>query len=106
MTRRAKVWIVVAALVVTQGALVAWAATNSTAASDSGATVNVGVTSVATTAGQAVHNAGIGSGNSGAPCTYTPMPAKEAATFGSGGPTPGAWYFIQARTTQLGDGEW
>lgn len=94
MTRRSKVWIVVAALVGTQGALVAWAATNSTSASDSGATVNVGVTSVATTPGQAVQNAGGGSGNSVAPCTYTPMPAKEAATFGAGGPTPGAWFFI------------
>jgi len=94
VARRSKVWIVLAALVGTQGALVAWAATNATSASDGGATVSVGVTSVETTPGQAVHNAGGASGTSAAPCTYTPMPAKEAATFGPGGATPGAWFFI------------
>jgi hypothetical protein len=101
VTRRSKVWILVAALVGTQGALVAWAATNSTSASDGGATVNVGVTSVATTPGQSVHRTGGGGGTSGAPCTYTPMPAKEAATFGPGGPTPGEWFFIHCPDRNL-----
>jgi len=91
---RSKVLIVVAALVGTQGALFAWAATNSSSASDGGATVSVGVKSVATTPGQLVHRGGNGSGTSVAPCTYTPMPAKEAATFGPGGATPGAWWFV------------
>lgn len=95
MTRRSRIWVTVAVLVGTQGALVAWAATNSGSASDGGNTVNVGATSVSATPGQAVHGGDSStSGGSGSSCTYTPMPAKDAATFGAGGPTPGAWYFV------------
>lgn len=95
MTRRSKVLVTVAVLIGTQGALVAWAASNSGSASDGGNTVKVGAASASATPGQAAQGGDASaSAGSGSSCTYTPMPAKDAATFGAGGPTPGAWYFI------------
>lgn len=95
MTRRSMFWVAAAALVGVQGAVVAWAASNTSTASDGGNTVNVGATSASATPGQAVHRGDTnGPGGSPAACTYTPMPANDAATFGAGGPTPGAWFFV------------
>jgi hypothetical protein len=98
--RRAKIWIAVAiaALIGTQGVLVAWAATNTSAASDGGNTVKVGVGNATSEPGKTIHRGvykGPRSGASPAPCTYIPLPAQDAATFGAGGPTPGAWYFVK-----------
>ncbi len=98
--RRKKIWVGVSitALVLTQGAFVAWAATNTSSASDGGNTVNVGAGAASSDPGRAVHRGvrkGTTSGASSAPCTYIPLPANEAETFGAGGPTPGAWYFVK-----------
>jgi hypothetical protein len=100
LSRGKKIWLgaAVLALVGTQGVLVAWAATNSGSASDGGNTVNVGAGSAASNPGRAVHRgtqSDSGSGSAAAACAYTPLPANEAATFGAGGPTPGAWYFVK-----------
>jgi hypothetical protein len=99
-TRRTKIWLgaAIAVLVGMQGALVAWAATNTSSASDGGNTVKVGVGNATSKPGRPVHRGvrkGSGSGTSPAPCTYIPLPANDAATFGAGGPTPGAWYFVK-----------
>jgi hypothetical protein len=100
LSRGKKVWAgaAVLALVGTQGVFVAWAAANSGSASDGGDIVNVGAGSATSNPGRAVHRGtqrDSGSGSAAAPCTYVPLPAKEAATFGAGGPTPGAWYFVK-----------
>lgn len=95
MTHRMKALVVGVAVVSTQGALVVWAATNSTSASDGGNTVRVGATGATSIPGRRVHHGGAKSGSSGSSCTYTPLPAKDAATFGPGGPTPGSWYFVK-----------
>ncbi len=104
-SRPMKVWAAVgiAALVITQGAFVAWAATNSgsSSASDGGSTVKVGATSQNPEPGRAVHRSVEKSGSSGSACTYIPLPAKQAATFGPGGPTPGSWYFVKCPGTHL-----
>jgi hypothetical protein len=91
-----KVWVAVvfAALVGTQGALVAWAATNTSSASDGGNTVKVGVGSATPKPGKSVHRGVAKKTSAGSSCTYTPLPAKDAASFGPGGPTPGSWYFV------------
>lgn len=100
LSRGKKIWVgaAVLALVGTQGVFVAWAATNSGSASDGGNTVNLGAGSAASNPGRAVHRgtqSDSGSGSAAAACTYIPLPANEAATFGAGGPTPGAWYFVK-----------
>lgn len=101
LSRPMKIWVAAAivALVGTQGAFVAWAATNTSSASDGGNTVKVGVGSATSQPGRgAVHRGvhrGSSSGTSSAPCTYIPLPAKDAETFGAGGPTPGAWFFVK-----------
>jgi len=95
VSRQMKLLIVVVAVVATQGAWVAWAATNATSASDGGNTVSVGAASATSTPGSQIHHGGAKSGSSGSPCTYIPMPAKDAAAFGPGGPTPGAWYYVK-----------
>jgi len=104
--RRHKVWAgaAVVALLGTQSAFVAWAATNSGSASDGGNTVNVGAGSASSSPGRAVHGGThepSRSGSAAAPCTYIPLPAKQAATFGAGGPTPGAWYFVKCPGKKL-----
>jgi hypothetical protein len=88
-----RVGIALAALVGTQGTLIAWAATN-TSASDGGNTVKVGATNATSTPAAPPHPGGGTVNGSASKCTYTPMPAKTAATFGPGGPTPGGWYFV------------
>lgn len=104
-TRPMKVWaaVAIAALVVTQGAFVAWAATNSgsSSASDGGNTVKVGASSQSSKPARAVHRIVRKGGGSGSACTYIPLPAKEAATFGPGGPTPGSWYFVKCPGSKL-----
>ncbi len=101
LSHRMKIWVAVAivTLIGSQGAFVAWAATNSSSASDGGNTVRVGVGNTTSKPGRgATHsgvNRGSSSGGSTAPCTYIPLPANDAATFGPGGPTPGAWYFVK-----------
>ncbi len=104
--RRHKVWAgaAVVALVGTQGAFVAWAATNSGSASDGGNTVKVGAGSASSSPGRAGHRGvhkGSGSRSAAAPCTYVPLPAQQAATFGAGGTTPGAWYFVKCLGKRL-----
>jgi hypothetical protein len=95
-----RVWVAVAivAFLGMQGALVAWAATNTSTASDGGNAVHVGVGSATSNPGRGprrpVHK-GKRSAATPAPCTYIPLPAGEAKTFGPGGPTPGAWYFVK-----------
>jgi hypothetical protein len=89
-----KIGLAAAALVCTQGALVAWAATGTSSASDGGNGVTVGAASATSTPGIAAHPGGGDSGSSGSSCTYTPLPAQTAATFGPGGPTPGNWFFV------------
>lgn len=106
MSGRMKVFVVAVAVFGTQGALVAWAATNATSASDGGNTVKVGATSAASTPGRSVHHGGAKGESSGSACTYIPLPAKDAATFGPGGPTPGSWYFVKCpgRTLSIYNG--
>jgi len=101
LSHRMKIWVAAAivALIGTQGAFVAWAATNSSSASDGGNTVRVGVGNTTSKPGRSATHSGVhrgsSSGASSAPCSYIPLPAKDAATFGAGGPTPGAWYFVK-----------
>jgi hypothetical protein len=101
LSRRMKIWVAVAivALVGTQGAFVAWAATNSSSASDGGNTVRVGVGNTTSRPGRGATHSGVHrgstSGASSTPCAYIPLPANDAATFGAGGTTPGAWYFVK-----------
>ena len=94
-----KIWasVAVVVLVATQGALMAWADTNSSSASDGGNAVKVGAGSSASKPGRSVHRSGAKKWRaSAAPaCTYVPLPASQAATFGPGGPTPGSWYFVK-----------
>jgi hypothetical protein len=101
--RPTKVWIAIAISVVicSQGAFVAWAATNTGSASDGGNTVKVGAASVSTNPGRTVHRGTPTSGSSPSPCTYIPLPAKAAASFGPGGPTPGSWYFVKCPGRKL-----
>jgi len=95
VSRRMKALVAATAVVGSQGALVAWAATNSTSASDGGNTVKVGASSATSEPGRGVHHGGGKSGSTGPSCTYTPLPAQNAATFGPGGSTPGSWYFVK-----------
>jgi hypothetical protein len=103
VSRRTKVSIGIAftVLVSTQGAFVAWAATNTSSASDGGNTVKVGASSVNPKPGRAVRRGVAPKRDSEAPCTYVPLPAKDAATFGPGGPTPGSWYFVNCPGRKL-----
>jgi hypothetical protein len=101
-SRRNKIWVAgaIAAIFMTQGAFVAWAATNTGSASDGGNTVKVGVGSASSNPGRQSHRgagkrkASSGSGSWPA-CSYIPLPAKQAAEFGPGGPTPGSWYWVK-----------
>jgi hypothetical protein len=99
LSRRMKVWVAlgIVAIVGTQGAFAAWAATNSSSASDGGNAVKVGVGSGASRPGRSVHRGGGKKESAATPfdCTYTPLPADEAATFGAGGPSPGSWFFVK-----------
>ena len=99
-SRRNKIWVAgaIATVVLTQGAFVAWAATNTGSASDAGNTVKVGAGSVSSNPGRPSHrgaNKRKTSSSSGTACTYIPLPAKQAAEFGPGGPTPGSWYWVK-----------
>jgi hypothetical protein len=100
LSRRMKVWVAVpiVVLVGTQGAFVAWAATNTSSASDGGNTVKVGAGRITTKplgpAHRAVHKGSKPLGST-TECTYVPLPPKEAETFGAGGPGPAAWYFVK-----------
>ena len=91
MTRSQRLLVAASALVGVQGCLIAWAAADSTTASDGGSSVSVGASS--STSSPASGQPGAAKG-SPSPCTYAPLPAWEAAALGQGVPAPGAWYFI------------
>jgi len=96
VSRPLRIWIAAAVVFIvgSQGAFVAWAATNTSTASDGGNTVRVGATSATSTPGTAIHSGVQDGGSAGPPCTYIPLPASDAATVAPGGPTPGSWYFV------------
>ena len=105
--RRHKVWAgaAVLALLGTQSAFVAWAATNSGSASDGGNTVNVGAGSASSSPGEG--------GSQGHPqelrfriggrAMHVHTSARQTGRerFGAGGPTPGAWYFVKCPGKKL-----
>ncbi len=96
-SRSRRMWIGIALVVfvASQGAFAAWAATTSSSASDGGGTVRVGAASQSSTPGRTARRGPIRSASSGLACTYVPLPAKDAATIGPGGPTPGSWFFVK-----------
>ncbi len=96
-------------ILLSQGALAAWAADGSGSASDGGSSVSVGASSSTSVPGGGatggVGGTGGAGGGSGPVCKYMPLPSQYAVPLGPGGPTPGAWYLVTVGSTQLGIGE-
>jgi len=102
VARHLGLWVAAAAIVSTQGALVAWAATNTSSASDGGDTVKVGVSSATSATAKPVHRGTArGSAGSGPSCTYTPTSSGGAPTVDQGSPIPGSWYLVHCSGTTL-----